>query len=291
MTEKIKSINPKTLRIIQTVLLILVAVLSLTVIGGWASNAEKQAGTIQALDEKKETVLELAAAAAATSITITLLPGDAATPIADQLAELTNYFLLILCAIYLEKYMVTITGVVAFRFLIPIACALLIAYLYTKKPALKRLSLRIIVFAMILFFVIPCSVWVTTMIDRTYEASIQTTINAATSANSEIAGETEENTATPPSADEEEEKGFLDSIQNLPDTIKEFASDAASSVTQFTAKKTEELKNVLHRFIEAIAVMIITSCVIPVIVLVIFIFLGRTILNSEFSNRKSHGIL
>lgn len=280
MTEKIKSINPKTRRIIQTVLLVLVAVLSLTVIGSWASNAEEQAGTIQALDEKKETVLELAAAATATSVTITLLPGDAATPIADQLAELTNYFLLILCAIYLEKYLVTITGVVAFRFLIPIACALLIAYLYMKKPSLKRISLRILIFALILFFVIPCSVWVTTMIDRTYEASIQTTIDAATSTNSEIAGEAEDEIAAPPPADEEEEKkGFVESIQGLPDTIKEFASDAANSVTQFTAKTAEELKNVLHRFIEAIAVMIITSCVIPVIVLVIFIFLGKTILN------------
>ena len=59
--------------------------------------------SIAALEEKQETVLELTAASTAASAAITLLPGDTATPIADKLADLSGYFLIVLCAIFLEK--------------------------------------------------------------------------------------------------------------------------------------------------------------------------------------------
>lgn len=59
-----------------------------------------------------------------TSALITLLPGDTATPIAEKMADVSGYLLVVLCAIYLEKYLVTITGYVAFTYLIPIACGL-----------------------------------------------------------------------------------------------------------------------------------------------------------------------
>ena len=61
--------------------------------------------SIAALEEKQETVLELTAASTAASAAITLLPGDTATPIADKLADLSGYFLIVLCAIFLEKYL------------------------------------------------------------------------------------------------------------------------------------------------------------------------------------------
>ncbi len=64
--------------------------------------------SIAALEEKQETVLELTAASTAASAAITLLPGDTATPIADKLADLSGYFLIVLCAIFLEKYLLTI---------------------------------------------------------------------------------------------------------------------------------------------------------------------------------------
>lgn len=73
--------------------------------------------SIAALEEKQETVLELTAASTAASAAITLLPGDTATPIADKLADLSGYFLIVLCAIFLEKYLLTITASAAFKVL------------------------------------------------------------------------------------------------------------------------------------------------------------------------------
>lgn len=60
-------------------------------------------------------------ATTATSALITLIPGDVGTPIAEKVADLSGYLLIVLCAIFLEKYLVTITGYAAFKIFIPVA--------------------------------------------------------------------------------------------------------------------------------------------------------------------------
>ena len=84
-------------------LLVLAALLSIFAVGKRASDPAYHQASIDALEEKQETVLELTAASTAASAAITLLPGDTATPIAEKLADLSGYFLIVLCAIFLEK--------------------------------------------------------------------------------------------------------------------------------------------------------------------------------------------
>ena len=114
-------------------LLVLAALLSIFAVGKRASDPTYHQASIDALEEKQETVLELTAASTAASAAITLLPGDTATPIAEKLADLSGYFLIVLCAIFLEKYLLTITSYVSFTILIPTACALGIAALFSEK--------------------------------------------------------------------------------------------------------------------------------------------------------------
>ena len=104
-------------------LLVLAARLSIFAAGKRASDPAYHQASIDALAEKQETVLELTAAATAASAAITLLPGDTATPIAEKLADLSGYFLIVLCAIFLEKYLLTITSYVSFTVLPPAARA------------------------------------------------------------------------------------------------------------------------------------------------------------------------
>lgn len=113
--------------IVSILIPLLCALLSFCVIAKYTSSPTMKinAHAIQSLDDKKTTALELTAAATAASAAITLIPGDAGTPIADKLADLSSYFLIVVCAIYLEKYLVTITGLAAFKLLIPIGCILL----------------------------------------------------------------------------------------------------------------------------------------------------------------------
>ena len=281
-------LDPKIRKYILAVLLLLIAVLSLTVVGNWATSPDRQAGTIRALDEKKEDVLELTAASTATSVAISMLPGDAATPIAEQLADLSKYFLLILCAIYFEKYLVTITGFVTFRILIPVAMLLFVYYVFRGKPSTKRLASRITAFGLVLFLVIPTSVWVTGMIERTYESSIQSTIESAENAAEELEGDAKEpDGASDESgkAEEEtqEETGIFEKLKDLPASIAGSASSAISSVTEISADKITELEELLNHFIESVAVMIITSCVIPILVLVFFVCIVRILLEGKLT--------
>ena len=75
---------------ITAAVLLLVAILSITVVGKYASAPENHQKTIASLDEKKQTVMELTAASTVTSALITLLPGDTATPIAEKMADVSG---------------------------------------------------------------------------------------------------------------------------------------------------------------------------------------------------------
>ena len=85
--------------------LLLLGVLSFCWAAPFMTQPEIYQRSIDSLQAKQETVLELTAASTAASAAITLLPGDTATPIADKLADLSGYFLIVLCAIFLEKYL------------------------------------------------------------------------------------------------------------------------------------------------------------------------------------------
>ena len=95
------------------------------------------------LDDTKETVMKFSAATLAVSVGITLLPDDYATPLANTLADMSKYFVVILGMIFFEKLMV-IEGVpIAFRFVIPFACCLYVIYIASMKEVFKSLALYI----------------------------------------------------------------------------------------------------------------------------------------------------
>lgn len=251
-------------KVILAAAMILAAVLSFAVLAGALSAPSLHAGTINALEEKRDTVMGLAAASAAASAGITLIPGDVATPIADKLADLSSAFLVVLCAIYLEKYLVTMTFYVAFRYLVPAVCLLLVVNLFWQRDWLQRLMVKLVAFTVVICAVVPASMGLSGMIERTYSDSIEQTI-----ASTEQAVESMENAA----GDEEESGGLLDQV--------------VSGVTQAAEQVTEQVKTLLSRFLEALAVMIVTSCVIPAVVLLSFVWLANTILGMNVTLPKS----
>ena len=165
--------------IIFTIVLLIIAVLSVTVVSKYATSTEVHASSIEALDEKKVQAMELTAGVAATSTAISALPGDAATPIAEQVSELTSPLLIVVCAIYLEKFLLTTIGYVSFKFLIPFACLLGADYLFSSREAVRVLAVKLGVFAMAISLVIPVSIHVTKLIETTFEESITLTYESA----------------------------------------------------------------------------------------------------------------
>ena len=186
-SKVIKKMTNSNIKKIAMVLVILVVlILSMTVISKAASDPANHTETLESLDEKKEDVLKLTATSAAASTALAAIPGDATTPVANKLADLTSYFLIILMVFFLEKYLVTLTGYAAFSILIPAACALLIAGICANKNFLKVLAAKIAVFGLVIYLIIPFSMNVSSVIEKTYESSVETTIKEAQDITDEI---------------------------------------------------------------------------------------------------------
>ena len=299
--------NVNKQKCITAAVLLLVAILSVTVIGKYASAPENHQKTIASLDEKKQTVMELTAASTVTSALITLLPGDTATPIAEKMADVSGYLLIVLCAIYLEKYLVTITGYVAFTYLIPAACVLWILNLFFENATVRKLAAKLAVFGLAIFLVVPASVKISDLIGDTYQAQIEATIEDAKNTqnileNSDMAKDTNttgtDAAGTAAGNTQNKENSTSGSTTNIFDWAKDAissAKDSVANVVENVAISSEDLvqkvENSLNHFIEAVAVMIITSCVIPMLVLLLFFWMVKIVLDVDLSGVKIKGML
>ena len=243
--------NPNSKKIVSIVLPVIIALFSIFVLAKPASTPETYAKTIASLDEKKTIVMELTAASTAVSAAITLIPGDTATPIAEKLVDLSTYFLVVLCAIFLEKYMLTLSGFAVFKILIPVICILFAANVFWKNETCKRLMKKLGVLSLSLILIVPVSVKISDFIQSTYEDSINETISSAKDMSDEL--------------ENEEDKSLWDKIKDG---------------TTGAVKKVEES---LNQFVEALAVLIVTSCIIPILVLVFFVWLMKMLLGMDGS--------
>ena len=168
MKKILTKIQPVTVGLIVGSLLL--ALLSFIPLANKCSNPESYADTIASLDAKQNTVLELSAIAVATSTTISLAPGDAGSPLANKLMDLSTIFLGVLSIIIFEKYLVTIFGYAACRWLIPIGLICIIIYLITRKQFLRTLATKLIVLGISLVLIIPVREKISNIISTTYEA-------------------------------------------------------------------------------------------------------------------------
>ena len=190
MTHLLQKINKRKLAAVLVLLVVLA--LSMTVVQKAASDPENHTGTIEALDEKKADVLKLTASSAAAATALAAVPGDATTPVANKLADLTSYFLIVLMVVFLEKYLVTLTGYATFFILIPLACVLLGIGICAERPFLKVLARKVAAFGLVLFLIIPISMHVSGMIEATYEQSMETAVEEAENITEEINESTDE---------------------------------------------------------------------------------------------------
>ena len=78
--------------------------------------------------------------------------------------------------VYTEKYLLTITALAAFRFLIPLACLLLAVSLFRYPRVLQRLAVKVIAVGLALFLLVPCSIRLADLIYNTFQESINYTI-------------------------------------------------------------------------------------------------------------------
>ena len=237
-------------KITLMVLILLIAVISFTKVSNWAADPNTHRHSIEQTDEKVKDVMTLSAGAAAASATLSLLPGDMCTPLSEQCAELATYFLLILSALYLEKFMITLSGYVTFRVLIPLACLFVIAGILLGKKTLYSIAARIALIGAVIYLIVPASILLSDKIYQTQEEKVD---SAITQYNELDVGE--------------------DTDQGL---IGELTTLTSGTVDKMTAFITSLL--------ESLAVMIVTACVVPLLVFVFLVWIAKTIFLTDRSN-------
>ncbi len=234
-------------KIMIVVLLILLAVFSVTKVAPWAMDPENHTHAIEQTEDKITTVMTLSGGAAATAATLSLLPGDMCTPIAEQLAELAKYFLLILSALYLEKFLIVISGFITFAFFIPASLVIQCGRVLFNKKNWSMLAAKVAFLGIVLFLIVPASVRLSDMVYQTQAEKVNAAVEEYNSL--DIEGEAED--------------GLFDKITSI-------ASDTMDKVTKF-----------LSSLLESLAVMLVTSCIIPILVFVFLVWLVKTVFASN----------
>lgn len=224
-------------------LLLLFAVISITKIAPIAANPENHIHSISQTDEKISTVMTLSAGAAGTSATLSLLPGDMCTPIAEQLAELAKYFMLILSALYLEKFLISLSGYITFSFFIPLACLIWCGAVIYEKKNWATNALKIFFIGVVISVIVPVSVLLS---DIVYQTQAET-VNVAVEEYNEL-----------------EIEGDSD-------------SGIFGELTSLTNETIDKITAFLSSLLESLAVMIVTACIIPILVFVFLVWLIKTV--------------
>ena len=140
-----------------------------------------------------------------------------------------------------------------------------------KKDFFWKIGVKIFIFGLAIYAVIPVSVHVSKMIYSTYQESIDATIDEA----NDLADESEA-----AKDDDKDSKKSKDSESSFIDKAK----DAVNSVKNTLSVTADSVKNMVNKFIDGLAVLIVTTCLIPVLVIVFFIWLVKLVLGSAISS-------
>jgi len=247
--------NPN--RVIKLLILVLLAAVSIVFAAPGVPETAFVRDSMEQVEENRDTVMEFSAAALSTSLAISALPDDFATPLADSLADMNIYFVGILVVLFLEKILLRSGVRLAFAILIPLACFLGIVSLCVKRNRLLRsLAVRLCVLALAAAFVVPCSTYITGVVAEELLEYVDETIV-----------EMEDGSDKLHEAMENGETGIFDRLSELFRT-------AVHSVSGLM----EWFQNTIRRCMNSIAILIVTNLLMPLLTF----FLLKWILKETF---------
>ena len=248
----------RIVKLAKCLALVLVMVLSVFVLAQKVPQTKMVNDTIESIEDSNKTIMEFSGATGTTSLALSAFPNDFATPLASTLSDLNTYFIFIFAVLFVEK-LIVIEGVkIAFVYIIPAACVLYIAYVSLGKAFFKNFATKLLVLGLAIVFVIPFSTYFTEKVCADYLVYVDETIEEA-NAGAEKVNEV--------MASGEEEANIFDKLSNAFNTAIQGMSDLL-----------DYFENVLKKCVNSIAIMIVTSFVLPMLTL----FLFRWLLNELF---------
>lgn len=265
-------------RVIVSVIVLIIGATSSWGVSAWAENPETYKETISRLEELQDNALVLTATATGTATVVALIPGDSTTPLANKLADVAGYMVVVYAALTMEKYMMTLSGVLLFKLIIPalsLFTAAIVLIKGMKYPGRwKIVFAKILLMGFALWALVPSSMYVSTMVQDMHNVSAETKMEQVEKENKQLESEAEQSKAD----DSEEESSFF---AKLYEKVKNKASDAKLSANQ----KINKYEAVLDNLIESVAVLIVTTCVIPLAVMILMLWMVKLIIAPGAENK------
>jgi len=191
-----------------------------------------------------------------------MLNDDTGTPIAEELSDFSAPLMFIVCILYFEQYLLTAMEAFSFSILIPIACFFFILSLNLRRSSLQVIGYKLLLIALLCAVVIPISAYLTITIRETFAESINS-VNAQ--------------------------------IDVISDQFSEMlnADDLWKSITSFASGIGEILeffKKALGLLIDAVAILLLTSCIVPLITVCLFVWFIKIIITGHMENLEDTAI-
>ena len=226
-------------------ILVLIGVFSFFVVTSWLPDRGFIQDSIESVKESSNTVMKFSAATLSTSLAISALPDDFATPLADSLADMNIYFIAILVMLHFEQLLIRYGVKLAFAIAIPVACGIGILSILLKKELLKGIAARVAVLGLAVALVVPCSTHITNYIAADLKAYVENTIadteDGGDKLNEAMEGGTEEQTM----------------FEKLSDLFQTAINDMSNLMTHF--------QNTIRKCMNSIAILILTNCLMPIV--------------------------
>lgn len=249
--------------LVKILLAVFFMMLSIFVLAYEVPQAKYVQSTVESLETSRTKIMEFSGATIATSLAITALPDDFGTPLADTLADMNMYFVFIFAVLFVEKLLVVEGVKFSFAWIIPIALGLYILGTLITKDSIKLFAKKLLIFGMAVVFVIPVSTHFTEKVCADYLVYVDDTIAEA----NDGAQKVNEIMAT-----EEEETTIFDKLSAAFKTAMSGMNDLM-----------EYFENVIKKFINSIAIMLVTSFVMPLFILIIFRWLIKELFSLNLS--------
>lgn len=243
---------------VRILILVLAAVFSFFIAASMLPETGFVQGSLESLEESSDMVMKFSAVTLSTSLAISALPDDFATPLAESLSDMNIYFIAILVVLFFEKLLLQYGVKLAFVILIPAACAIGVLFVATQRGLLKGLAIRLCILGLAVALVVPCSTHLTDYVAADLMDYVSETI------------EETENDAGKLSEAMEDSSGEKTIFERLSDLFH----TAVNSVSDLMAY----FQNTIRRCMNAIAILILTNCLMPLLTL----FVLRWILREVF---------
>ena len=248
-----------TEKLARILLAIFIIVFSIFVLAYKIPESEFIQETLESLEESKTTVMEFSGATISASLAITALPDDFGSPLANTIADMNKYCIFIFAVLYVEKLIVVEGIKLSFAYIIPFACALYILSVLSGKDIFKIFASKLMILGLAVVFVIPLSTHFTEKVCEDYLVYVDETISEAN--------------------DGAEKVNEVMASGDEGATVFEKLTDAFKTAVQGISDLMTYFENVLKKCVNSIAIMIVTTFVLPMIVLLFF----RWLLKEVFS--------